>query len=473
MVELKATDSGNLDKQQQVKIRKLLRSADPDHVNLAVSLLEEIGNEHDFREALSITMIRKLVTEACRSEQSAGILNYLATGVLRAADNGLLREFFACLEGKSSRLYLPQQMRVDLLRILIDRMDRLELKNLVELGEAEAVELANHVGSRLDLSGLEVLSAAVATALAKHRGDSLWLDGLVELSPSAARKLASYGGSLLSLAGLTSLSKEVADALGNYRGAYLDLRSVGQLSRETLEDLQEHRGLINLSGLAMSAGSDEQALAAKLEKRATLVWLELCEASVDPFVFTCKRSGCHMGHLPTAAFEAVERIRKDWQLPVEELEESDMTVEEFVAASAREQKTKIIELLKSKHAADLRLACELLKGAGVTGDDWLKMVSLSRLRNLINAWDVEVWNTLVDSMNGDPRVFKEISEMFRKRVNYSGDDYSVYRRYSNSLDSLVPQSSDDVKALIHSVLDSRVKELILSSTSAELKKSRK
>lgn len=469
MVEVKATDQGNLGKQQQVKIRKLLRSADPDRVNLALSLLEETGNEHDFRAAFSITVIRKLVNEACRGEQSACLLNYLVTGVMRAADKGLLAEFVACLEGKISELYLPQQMKLDLLRILIGRMDRLDLKNLVELGEAEAVELANHVGSRLDLSGLDVLSDAAATALAKHRGDSLWLDGLVELSPFAAGKLASYGGSLLSLAGLTNLSEEVADALSNYRGVYLDLRSVGQLSCETLDGLQEHRGLINLSGLATSAGSGDQALAAKMERRATLVWLELCEASVDPTVFTCKRSWCHMGYLPTAAFEAVEQIRKDWQLPVDP-EENDVTVEEFVAASAREKKSKIIALLKSKHAADLRLACELLKGAGVTGDDWLKMVSLSRLRDLINTWDAEVWNTLVDLMKEDTRVFKEIREVFRKRVNYRGDDFSVYRRYSNSLDSAVSHSSDDVKALIHSVLGSNVKQWILNSTSAELQK---
>ena len=77
MVEVKATDQGNLGKQQQVKIRKLLRSADPDRVNLALSLLEETGNEHDFRAAFSITVIRKLVNEACRGEQSACLLNYL------------------------------------------------------------------------------------------------------------------------------------------------------------------------------------------------------------------------------------------------------------------------------------------------------------------------------------------------------------------------------------------------------------
>jgi len=106
MVGVKATDQGNLDKQQQVKIRKLLRSADPDHANLALSLLEETGNEHDYRAAFSITVIRKMVNEACEEAQSALALNHLATGVLRAADKGLLAKLGALLEGKASELLL-------------------------------------------------------------------------------------------------------------------------------------------------------------------------------------------------------------------------------------------------------------------------------------------------------------------------------------------------------------------------------
>ena len=48
---VKKAAKGNLNKQQQVKIRKLLRACDPDHGAMAISLLEATANQYDYRDA--------------------------------------------------------------------------------------------------------------------------------------------------------------------------------------------------------------------------------------------------------------------------------------------------------------------------------------------------------------------------------------------------------------------------------------
>jgi len=295
--------SGKLNKKQQVKVRKLLRSQDPDNGAMAISLLDVVGNQYDYRETFSFTVVKKLI--------NAGMLNLMAVGVVRAADKKLFAEAAAYLVDKLDSLEIQDRtIKVELIRMLTSILDWLDLSNLTELDEAEARELAKHEGSVLNLSGLTELSSDVAAALSQYRGSSLQLNGISQMSVGVAKQLAAYGGAILSLAALKTLPDNIAHVFARSNVLYLDLREVTQLSSAAMDEFQKHNRLANLSGIKQS-NKKERAFDLWMSQRSKVVWLELCDSYVDPQQFACKRGwGCRMNDLPFAASRVADQLRK-------------------------------------------------------------------------------------------------------------------------------------------------------------------
>ena len=295
--------SGNLNKKQHVKIRKLLRSQDPDNGEIALSLLDVIANQYDYRETFSLTVVKKLI--------NAGMLNLMAVGVVRAADKELFADAVAYLRGKLDSLEIQDRtIKVELIRMLRGSFDWLDLSNLTELDEAQARELAKHEGSVLDLSGLTELSSDVAAALSQYRGSSLQLNGITQISVDVAEQLAAYAGAILSLSSIKTLPDNIAHVFARSNVLYLDLREVDQLSSEAMDAFQKHNRLANLTGIKQT-NKKEEAFDLWMRQRSMVVWLELCDGYVDPKQFACKRDwGCRMSDLPDAASRVAVQLRK-------------------------------------------------------------------------------------------------------------------------------------------------------------------
>jgi hypothetical protein len=66
-----------------------------------------------------------------------------------------------------------------------------------------------------------------------------------------------------------------------------------------------------------------------------------------------------------------------------------------------------------------------------------------------------IWNTLVDEMMPFPKVYELLKATIKKRTNYRGSDPTVYWRYSDNLQPILHDGSNDVKSLIDQLLTDR------------------
>ena len=299
---VKKAAKGNLNKQQQVKIRKLLRACDPDHGAMAISLLEATANQYDYREAFSLTVVKKLI--------NAGNCNLMAVGVLRAADNQLVADAVSYLSNKFDQdTFLDSSISLDLASLLIHVCDWLDLSNVTELDEIEAKELAKHEGSGLHLSALTAISSNVAAALSQYRGSSLQLNGISQISVAVAEQLAAYSGSVLSLAALKALPDNIAQVFARSHAHYLDLHGVSQISPAAMDVFKKHNRLANLTGI--KRGSEKaKDFNLWMRQRCMVLWLELCDSYGDPELFACRRRPyCHMSTLPEAASIVTDQLK--------------------------------------------------------------------------------------------------------------------------------------------------------------------
>ena len=106
------------------------------------------------------------------------------------------------------------------------------------------------------------------------------------------------------------------------------------------------------------------------------------------------------------------------------------------AALTAEQQKKVRKLLKSKDAGNVKLAISLLKSTAATTNDWNEVFSTAILSQLVNTWDVDVWNVVAagfqeqKSLQNDFRDlagerFGRLSEikqaLFLKAIKHKGD----------------------------------------------------
>ena len=138
------------------KIRRLLETADPDNVRLAVSLLEETASDEDVEGLFTEKLIGSLLSSGARETFT------LTIGFLKGREDAWDRRF----EGLAARAVEEANLGWP-------------LSDLLDLPE-ELAERLDWSHGELDSSGLTSLSDAAAESLSKHRG-TLELDWLGSL----------------------------------------------------------------------------------------------------------------------------------------------------------------------------------------------------------------------------------------------------------------------------------------------------
>ena len=157
------------------KIRRLLETADPDNVRLAVSLLEETASDEDVEDLFTEELIGALLSTGTRE------MFTLTTDFLKGREDAWERR----LEGMAARAFEEMTFGWPV-RFAVPGWSLSALMNLPE----ELAERLDWSSGRLDTEGLTNLSDTAAESLSKHV-DPLHLD-LDELPESAAEILRQH-----------------------------------------------------------------------------------------------------------------------------------------------------------------------------------------------------------------------------------------------------------------------------------------
>ena len=401
----------------QEKIQRLLRTAEPGNVRLAVELTEETCSEAELNDLYTDEIILSLV-----SSGNVELFAITASFFLRhkeqwdrflqcATDTRVLTR--TVVQNRTANLWDFTAITVEAAALLVTNAPySIELSGLSTISLEVVQQLAKSTCG-LELNGLTALADDIAVVLATHEGDRLKLNRLTSLSDTAAESLSNHKGGDgeydgLELNGLTSLSDAAAESFGKHKSG-LSLNAISHLSEVAAKHLAQHEDKLSLYGLTDL--SNEAALA--FANKETLQTSEIIDAQIT---------------------EATKN---------------------FTATSATltpAERKKIKKLITVQH---LSTACELLKSADAKEGDWLAIFSKSKIKSLVDTWDATTWNTLVAEMQPFPKVYELLKAAFEKRINYEGSDSMVYHRFGESLKSVLNSSSDDLKSLIDTLLTSR------------------
>ena len=85
-------------------------------------------------------------------------------------------------------------------------------------------------------------------------------------------------------------------------------------------------------------------------------------------------------------------------------------------ALTKKQAVEIRKLFRSKNADNVLIAVELIDASEATQDDITDVLSSSVLSQLINTWDVAIWNSLAPLLNSYPNAKREFTELAEKRL---------------------------------------------------------
>ena len=318
------------------------------------------------------------------------------------------------------------------LKMMTTWRDDANLNGLSAISIEVARELVKHQ-TNLSLAGLVTIDDDVAKVLSTHPGEGLQLNGLRSLTDAAVDSLKDFKGgdgydTGLELNGLTNLSDMAAGSFGKHRGK-LSLRGLTVLSDAAAKGLSKHKGTMKLNGLTTLS-----AVAAK----------HLAKHDGDLELYG-------LNDLSDEA--AVEFANKDSLKTSGEVEEQiKKALKALTATSASlspSQRKKIKKLITEGH---LSTAFELLKAADAEEGDWLAVFPKTKIKTLIDTWDVTTWNTLVKELKPMPKVYELLKAALYKRTNYRGSDAAVYWRYRNNLKPILNEASKELKSLINKLL---------------------
>jgi len=302
-------------------------------------------------------------------------------------------------------------LSIEVARELVKHQTNLSLAGLVTIDDDVAKVLSSHQGAELQLNGLTSLTDVAADSLKNFEGDDteswakgLGLDGLPNLSDGAARSFGKHTGPL-GLNGLTVLSAAAAKGLSKHRGK-IGLGGLTTLSVVVAKHLAEHDGELRLYGL--NDLSDEAAV--EFANKDSLKTSDEVEAQIKK------------------ALKALTATS---------------------ASLSPNQRKKIKRLINDDHLPN---ACELLRAADAEEGDWLAVFPKTKIKTLIDTWDVTTWNTLVKELKPMPKVYELLKAALYKRTNYRGSDPDVYWRYSNNLEPILNEASKELKSLIKKLL---------------------
>lgn len=85
------------------------------------------------------------------------------------------------------------------------------------------------------------------------------------------------------------------------------------------------------------------------------------------------------------------------------------------AALTADQQKKVRKLLRSKNGGDVKLAISLLESTEATTDDWNDVFRTTVLSQLVNTWDVDVWNAAAAGFQNRDSLFTEFRDLAARR----------------------------------------------------------
>jgi len=425
------------------KIDRLLSTTEPDHVRLAFELTDATCRPSDVTQIYTDETILLLIS-------TGDIELFAITAAFCLTYKELWERFLVC--ANSSKVLTANVVRIrtadlsEFTAITEDAAalgpsktqswgDDVDLGGLSTISLPVVKQLVRH-SSNLSLSGLTTISDEVARVLATHKGDGLVLNGLTDLSEAAAQSLCKYKGgggymSGLHLSGLVNISDAVAENFGKHRGS-LTLDGLTSLTDVAAKSLAKQKGELSLNGI--------RSLSVEAAKHL---------AQHDGTISLCGVS--NLSDEAAAEFGNNESLKTRGDIQ----DQIAKALKRFTSNSRTltpAQRKAINKLVTVEH---LSTACELLNSAGAAEGDWLAVFPRTKIKQLLDSWDADTWNTLVAEMQTVPKVYELLKAAMEKRINYCGSDWSVYRRYGDQLKPVIRKSSKELKALINRLLTSR------------------
>ena len=407
------SDKRKLTENDREKIQRLLRTGEVGEVLLAIELSVETCSEADLRAIYTDEVIASLVYSSDRKILAVA-------GSLFLRNNDLWDRFVNNASG--TKVLTPLALRLreadahDFTSItpsaakLLSDIDhwRNDLDGITELS-IEAAQHLSRLGS-ISLKGMQSLSDEIAATLAVQQRSEygslmLNLSGLSTLSDAASESLSKHSGDLF-LDGLTHISDDAAASFSGFEGTNLSLNGLTNITDEAARVLGKYKGTGTLSLQGLTDISDNASLA--LQNK--------------------------MLEVPSKVNVQIERaIRRQ------------ATANSVLSTK---QQRKIRTLITSNDADNLALACELLNNSGASEGDWIKLFPKTRIKELLNTFDPDIWNTLVTAMNDFPLVAERLRMQAADRVNTNSTISAYHDRINEGLSRILPVARDEVIELI-------------------------
>ena len=109
-----------------------------------------------------------------------------------------------------------------------------------------------------------------------------------------------------------------------------------------------------------------------------------------------------------------------------------------VSVLTGEQLRKVRKLVKSKDAANVKVAIQLLQSTEATSDDWSDVFSSRTISLMVNTWDLAVWNPVIAALSAYPSLQAEFYSLATDRIRRKGDDF-IRSAVKNNFQELTPQ----------------------------------
>lgn len=359
------------------KIVRLLESGKPQNIDMALLLIEEAYNTADDISKLFTKEI--IIALICLEDPlvtvRTGSLISKCTETWKTFANALANPFVM-----TSRDF---------------RIRTVDLSEVTAFSQEALTELVKDT-FEIDLSGLTSLSPEKARLLGTHRGPLL-LNGLKEITDECAKNLSKHVGDL-SLNALSELSDTSAKSLGNHDGN-LFLGGLTELSDHSAKNLAKHTGNLSLPALTEVSESGALELVSHNSLRTNAI---------------IKRK------IKKAVSNRNQHTRK-----------SSSTGK---SALTKTQKAKMRKLLRSKSAENVKVAVQLIDISEATKDDISDVLSASVLSQLVNTWDIGIWNSLAPLLNSYPHAKREFTELAENRLHQKLD--SSYKQQTEAKEFL-------------------------------------
>jgi hypothetical protein len=430
------SDERKLTEEDRQKIQRLLKTAEFGKVRMAIELTEETCNAIELNDIYTDEIIFAMIS-------SGDIELFAITASFFLRHNEHWDRFLQCASDTNVLTGMALKLREkdldDFTHITAEAAGMLSsnqrwntnLGGITQLSIEAAQNLA--AGGSLQLGGMRLLPDDIASALAEHK-DELWLNGLTKLSDAAAESLGKHQGSALYLDGLMQLSDAAVASLSQHRSE-LSLDGLGELSDAAAQSFRRYQGSkLSLAGLTSLSTSAAESLG-KYEGTAEL-WLQ------------------GLGTLSDAAAIALDN--KSLQLPSHIDRQINAIVKQIATAESiltPKQQAKIRKLIKTNDADNVATACELLAVAAASEGDWIKLFPKTRIKELLNTFDPDIWNTLVAAMSDFPRVAEMLRMQATDRVNTNSNNWEHHKRINEGLSRILSVAHDEVIELIGATRD--------------------